>query len=106
GEEDHNAIAKLASTRLDAEERAIHPAEDLRFLDDAVLGVDPVQQRQLDVRDAAPEPTEEFAHLVLAPTALAERHHFVLAVLVKGRDQPFQLASVFGARVLDPELVI
>src|SRR2546430_13251250 len=106
GEEDHDAIAKLAATRLDSEERPIHPAEDFRLLDDAVLGVDPVQQRQLDVRDAVPEPTIELAHLILAPPALAERYDFVLAVLVQGRDQPFQLASVLGARVLDPELVI
>src|SRR6267378_1576168 len=97
GEEDHDAIAKLPATRLDAEERPIHPAEDFRLLDDAVLGVGPVEQGQFDVRDAAPEPTIELAHLILAPPALAERHHFVLAIIVQRRDQPLQLASVLGA---------
>jgi isocitrate dehydrogenase (NAD+) len=106
GEEDDDAIAELVAAGLDPEEWPIHPAIDLRLLDDAVLGVDPVQQGQFDVGDPAPEAAVELTDLILAAPALAERHHLVLAAIVQGRNQPLQLASILGARVLDPEFVI
>ena len=106
GEEDDDAIAELVAAGLDPEEWPIHPAVDLRLLDDAVLGVDPVQQRQFDVGDPAPEAAVELADLILAAPALAERYHFVLAVIVQGRNQPLELVSILGACVLDPEFVI
>jgi len=106
GEEDDDAIAELVAAGLDPEEWPIHPAVDLRLLDDAVLGVDPVQQGQFDVGDPAPEAAVELADLILAAPALAERYHFVLAVIVQGRNQPLELASILGACVLDPEFVI
>ena len=104
--EDDDAIAELLPARLDAEERTLHPAEDLGLLDDAIVGVDAVEQRQLHVGDSAPEAAVELTHLVLAAPAKPERHDLVLAVLMQGSDQPFELATVFGACMLDPELIV
>src|ERR1700732_5213136 len=69
-EEDDDAVAELLPARLDAKEWPIHPADDLRLLDDAVVRVDTIQEGQFDVRDNAPETAVELADLVLATPTL------------------------------------
>src|SRR5207248_10661899 len=100
------AMAQLVPAWLVAEEWTLHAAEDLRLFDDAVVGVDAVEQGQLHVRDPAPQATVKLSNLVFATPATPERDHLVLAVLVQGRDQPLELTAVFGARVLDPESIV
>src|SRR6267154_1679622 len=104
-EEDDDALAQLVPAGLDAEEWALHAAEDLRLFDDAVVSVDAVEQGQLHVRDPAPEAAVEFPNLVFATPAPPEWDDLVLAVFVQSGDQPLELATIFGARVLDPESI-
>src|SRR6184192_2298622 len=104
--EDDDAIAELMPARLDAEEWALHAAEDLRLFDDAVVRVDAVEQGQLHVRDRAPEAAVKLSNLVFTPPAPSERDDLVLAILVQGRDQALEFTAVFGARVLDPESIV
>src|SRR5207302_10243785 len=56
--------------------------------------------------DPTPGAAVELRALSLTSPVPAERDHLVLAVLVEGRDQPFELAPVFGPSVLDPQLVV
>ncbi len=105
-EEDDDAITQLAPARLDAEERSVHAPEDLGLFDHAIVRVDTVEQRELDIGDPTPEAAVELADFIFAAPALAERHDLVFAILVEGGDQPFQLATIFGAGVLDPEPIV
>ena len=105
-EEDDDSIAQLLSAGLNAEEWTLHAAEDLRLFDDAVVGVDAVEQGQLHVRDPAPEASVKLSNLVFTTPAPPKWDDLVLTVLVQSSDQPLELAAVFGACVLDPESII
>src|SRR5207244_7710315 len=95
-EEDDDAIAQLVPAGLDPEERTLHAAEDLRLFDDAVVGVDAVEQGQLYVRDPAPEAAVKLSNLVCAAPATPERDHLVVAVVRPRHAQPLALAAVLG----------
>jgi hypothetical protein len=85
-EEDDDAIAQVPTAGLYAKERPLHPAIDFRFLDNTIVGVDAMQQRQLDVRDAPPQSAIKLTNLILASPVPGERDDLVFTIVVEGRD--------------------